>query len=128
MKRMIMGLALFVAFTAAAQDARKITLDSFLDRVKAEHPFFRQAELDYAIAWKNQEHFLGDQDWPLRALPAATYDDTVEIGVGAPDEIRNARVKVGAGRPFWSTGRRVDLSYSADALDQEFDNPGVSFP
>ena len=41
-----------------ARDARKITLDSFPNRVKAEHPFFRQVELDYAIAWKNQERFL----------------------------------------------------------------------
>jgi hypothetical protein len=128
MKQMITGLVLFAAITTSAQDSEVISLSSFLDRIKTEHPFFRQAELEYEIAWKIQERFLGDQDWRLRAVPAATYDDTVEIGVGAPDVIRNARMEVGADRQFWSTGGRFDLTYATDALDQEFDGPGVSLP
>ncbi len=95
--------------------AEKITLPEYLELVRDNHPFFTGQALAVEIERKQAESHRGAQDWALSA--ASTYSHLGEASAYEYDgagRLDNIGLGTGLGRTFWSTGGRLDFSFSSD--------------
>lgn len=120
--RNIKTMILILGVLPLALSAQTVSLEEYLDLIRTRHPFFAGEALAGDIAWKQQERFLGNEDWTATVTPSYSHNDTVDIGFASVDEFDNVRLRAGIGRPIWKTGGRLDFFYDYDFLDQEF-NP-----
>jgi len=102
-----------------------ITLETFLETIKANHPVFRREALTPDIEQKRQDGMLGTTDWVVTADPSYTYDDSISPSFGAPTETESTVVDVGLERSFWSTGGRLGLGYSYENQQAELSGSTV---
>ena len=128
MRKTSVFVMILVAGWGCRGSAETVTLKDYLQQIRIRHPFFRQEALSYEIALKQQERFLGGEDWRVRLTPSYAYDDTTEVGFARPDKIDNARLAAGVERKVWKTGGQLDLSYDHDYLDQVLNNSTVELP
>lgn len=108
--------------------AEDISLNAFLNQIRARHPFLMKEALAADIARKQQQRFLGEQDWQAAAGAEYTHNDTAEIGFGTIDAFDAVSVDAGVGREVWRTGGRVDLFYNYTYRDQEFNQSLAPIP
>jgi len=102
-----------------------ITLDSYLETIRASHPVFRREALTQDIAQKRQDGLLGSTDWIATADPSYTYDDSINPSYGAPNETENTVMDVGLERSFWTTGGRLGLGYSYENQQAELSDSTI---
>ena len=119
MKKLI--LLSFILLCALFQSAfsQTITLDEFLDSVRADHPFFIREALSSDIEQMDGQRFLGNQDWIVSSTPYLRHQEPLETSPFVPKSINSLGFAVGADRAFWKTGGRLSLSWSTDFTDQE---------
>ncbi len=77
MKQLLWFFAVLFVFSTSANPVagqesdpvvdQVVSLDEYLDRVKAVHTFFKARQMQPAIEQKQSDRFLGYQDWRLGA-------------------------------------------------------------
>lgn len=102
-----------------------ITLDSYLETIRASHPVFRREALSADIAQKRQDGLLGSTDWVVTADPSYTYDDSINPSYGSPSETESTVMDVGLERSFWSSGGRLGLGYGYENQHAELSDATI---
>ena len=117
MKIRLLITILFFTFTAAASIAEEITLDSYLDLVKANHPFFKKEDIALDIEKRQAESYSGAQDWGLSVSPslsrlgeATSFYETS----GMYDRIYLFGTEAALSRRIWNTGGTLGFSILTD--------------
>ena len=75
MRKCIMYLCLAVPLIYQSGHAQTIGLDEFLESIERSHPFFVKEELATDIALKDQESYLGTEDWTITSSPYYVYQE-----------------------------------------------------
>ena len=88
--------------------ARDVTLEEYLERLQASHPFFAKEVLKVAIAEREADATLGGQEWMFNLSPAYGYN----AGAGESDA-QSATFSAGLRRSFWSTGGTLGFGLSS---------------
>ena len=123
MKFRIFFMVLFIMFTAAASFAQEITLESFLDLVKANHPFFKKEDIALDIEKKQAESYPGAQDWGFSVSPSFTRLGEASSYYEAPgqsEKIYLFGTEVALSRKIWNTGGTLGFSISTDYRNSEY--------
>jgi len=127
MKGIILFLfLLFVLFPSFA-NAQTVTLDDFFQQVQANHPFFKKEALSSDIERKEQERFLGDQDWIIRSNPYYAHEENAKSGSFFPDEVDKAGINAAIERTYWKTGGQLSFAYDYTKTDQDADDIVIPF-
>lgn len=108
--------------------AEDLTLDAYVERVRDTHPFFAKEDLAGDIERQRQQGLLGAEDWSVFAEPSYDDRELPALSFGAPDRVRNAKLRAGLDRAFWATGGRMDLAYEYDDLRQDVPDAGFTLP
>ena len=124
--RDILSVFLLVPLLALPGHAQTLTLEEYLELVKGTHPFFTKEATASKIEKKEQERFLGSQDWTINASPSLTHLKPISSSSFSPRAIDRFAVGAALERAYWSTGGRLSLSWSSDITDQSI--PDVVFP
>ena len=117
MKIHVFIMVLYFSFTAAASFAEEITLDSYLDLVKSNHPFFEKEDIALDIEKKQKESYPGAQDWGLSVTPSLSRlgEATSFYEAGSKyDRIYLLGTDDALSRKIWDTGGTLGLSISTD--------------
>jgi outer membrane protein TolC len=97
--------------------------------VQETHPFFRKEALSLEIERQEQNKFLGDQDWIVRARPFYAHVENTAISSLIPDKIDSVGIGAAVERTFWKTGGLLSLAYDYTRSDQDIDDlviPGIA--
>ncbi len=115
-------LLIFVFLPSLAIAQTVITLEDFFQQVQASHPFFKKEALSSDIERKEQERFLGDQDWVVRSNPYYAHEESAKVGSFTPNQIDRTSINAAIERTYWKTGGRLSFAYDYTWTDQEADN------
>jgi len=113
---MIFGISVF---------SQTINLEDFLTRVKNNHPLFSKEKRAVEIEEKNQEIFLGTEDWFISASPYYSYIKPIATGAFTPKSINNLGFEAKAERLFWDTGGQLSVSWNTGYINQNISD--ISF-
>lgn len=112
-----------VCGTVAAQ---VLTLDEYLSRVHATHPFFAREAMETDVQKKERESLIGAEDWELVGSPSFTHREPVQQSPFDPERVDFLELGAGVNRVFWNNGSRLSLSWVSDLTDQKI--PGFAIP
>ncbi len=136
MKQLLWFFAFLFAFSVAAvplagQESdpavdQVVSLDEYLDRVKAVHPFFKARQMQPAIEQKQSDRFLGYQDWRLGADGRLNHLEPLQTGPFDPERVDMFALGAGVERLFWGNGSRLSVDWNSSVTDQKL--PGFSIP
>ncbi|VAX21888.1 hypothetical protein MNBD_NITROSPINAE03-39, partial [hydrothermal vent metagenome] len=102
-------LALLCAFPLPAS-AEALTLERFLNEIRENHPFFAKEALTSDIEKKQQERFLGDEDWLVQSSPFYSHQQSAYQNAFTLKSVDQAGLNASLGRTFWKTGGRLSFS------------------
>ena len=104
-----------------------IGLNEYLQRVKANHPFFIQQNLNHEIEQAQQDRYLGDEDWVIKANPGYRHEERSASIAFVAEEQDNLTLNAGLERRFWLNGSSLSIDYNYYKLEQQFAVPIGSF-
>ena len=104
-----------------------INLTEYLQQVKTNHPFFIQQRLYRDIEKAQQDRYLGDEDWIIKANPSYHYEKRNTNNTFVAKEKDNLAFNAGLERRFWSNGSNLSIDYDYYHSDQRFAAPIGSF-
>jgi outer membrane protein TolC len=115
MKFRIIFIFLFFITMTVPGFAEDITMEGFLDLVKANHPFFTKEALSADIERKQAESYLGAEDWYFSISPSFSRlgeaSSSFDYGPGI-ERIYLFGTEAGIGRSIWKTGGSLGFSAS----------------
>ncbi|MFQ5798502.1 MAG: TolC family protein, partial [Bacteroidota bacterium] len=126
MKARILHALTLIALVAPVASGQTITLNDFLTLVRTKHPFFEKERMAADIERRQQDRFLGEQDWIIRSSLFSAYQEPISTAAFFPERINSVGVGSGLNRAFWNTGGRLTLSWSTDFTDQDI--PDIVIP
>jgi outer membrane protein TolC len=120
-----------IAGPAAGQESvpvadRVMSLDDYLDRVKAVHPFFKARNMQPEIEQKQSDRFLGREDWRLGATGDLKHVEPLQTSPFDPERVDVFSLGAGVERLFWGNGSRLSVDWKSNVTDQTL--PGFSIP
>jgi outer membrane protein TolC len=118
MKRLAFGLAIFLLGTGTSY-AQKVSMDSYLDKVRIRHPYFASEKLQPAIEAKYRDSYLGGADWTATSSAYFAYQQPLSSGAFVADETYAAGFDAGLERTFWGSGGRFSVTWESKGTDQE---------
>ncbi len=127
MRRIIFYCLLMSVILHFPAFAQTFTMDDFLARVRESHPFFKKEALLSDIERKEQEKFLGDEDWVVRASPFYSHEESAWAGSFFPKEVDQTGINAALERTYWRTGGRLSFSYDYAKTDQGLDDVVIPF-
>jgi outer membrane protein TolC len=101
-------------------------MDAFLESVRAEHPLFAREELSPQIQMRDQDRYLGSQDWTIFATPYYAYQEFLATSAFSPEKAQMVGASLGLEKMFWGTGGRFAVTWSTDYTDQTI--PDIVIP
>ncbi|MDH5511374.1 MAG: hypothetical protein OEZ32_13620 [Nitrospinota bacterium] len=126
--RSILLIGLFLAAWGPAASAQTISMESFLERVRSTHPFFKKETLAVDVERKTQESMQGDEDWVISGSPSYVHMEPARAGGFTPESIDQMRVTVGLRRHYWSTGSTLSFDFGHTYSDQKTENIELPLP
>jgi outer membrane protein TolC len=108
--------------------SQTITLDEFLHRIQAIHPFFESESLSVEIESRAQEGLLGTEDWNLSGSSFFAHQKLLASSSFSPDRLDVLGAEAAAQRAFWKTGGRFSLSWSSQFSDQKVADIVIPLP
>jgi outer membrane protein len=127
MRRIILYWLLIFIYLPPVAIAQTITINDFFQRVQKQHPFFKKEALSSDIELKEQERFLGDQDWVIRSQPFYTHKENTKTGSFLPNEVDQTGISASIERTLWKTGGHLSFAYDYTRTDQEADDIFIPF-
>lgn len=125
-------MALITAFSLAATagtiSAETLTLDRFLSNIRTSHPFFNKEALAGDIERKEQEKFLGDEDWLVRSSPFFAHEQSAYQNAFTLKSVDQAGLNASVQRTFWKTGGRLSFSYDYTGTNRSVDDIVIAMP
>jgi outer membrane protein TolC len=115
-----------VALPVAAALAQVITMDDYLDRVKATNPFFQVERMRKDVSQKQSDRFLGRQDWRLNANGTFNHLEPLQTSPFDPKRVDVFAAGAGTQRSFWGNGSRLSLDWTSSITNQDI--PGFTIP
>ncbi len=109
------SMFLFHSFPGKAQS---VTMEDYLQQVQESHPFFKKESLTSDIERKEQERFLGGEDWVVRSSPYYAHQESASAGF-TPDRVDQVGINASIERTYWKTGGRVSFAYDYARSDQK---------
>jgi outer membrane protein TolC len=106
--------------------AAEVTLEQYLDKVKAGHPFIEAQKMQPDIERRQSERFLGQEDWRLGANGNINHTEPLPSSPFQPERVDVFALGAGVERLFWGNGSRLSVDFSTDVTDQDI--PGFSIP
>lgn len=128
MKLRILLLIMIWLITPHQCYSQTITLDEFLQRIQATHPFFESESLSVEIEILAQEGLLGGEDWNITGTSFFTHQKLLASSSFSPDRLDVLGAEAAAQRAFWKTGGRFSLSWSSQFSDQKVADIVIPFP
>jgi outer membrane protein TolC len=122
----ILLLVVGIGSLSSPLEARTITRDEFLNRLKELHPLFEKERLSAQIQKEEQKSLLGTRDWNLFSSLNFSHEEPV-IAFAGPERSETLSLNTGLERLFWRTGGRFSVSFSSASADIEID-PLYGFP
>ncbi|MDH5678863.1 MAG: TolC family protein [Nitrospinota bacterium] len=120
------GLFLIVGVSGAW--GQTISMESFLERVKVTHPYFRKETLAVEVERKTQESLVGTEDWVLSGSPSYLHAEPARAGGFTPESIDQMGVTVGLSRHYWSTGSTLSFEFGHTYSDQRAEDIQLPLP
>jgi len=111
MKRLNLALILIVTLSGflCQTMAQTITQDEFLNQLKRVHPLFEKERITAQIEKEEQNSYLGDQDWYLKASANYSHEEPA-ITFAGPDQTDAVFIEGSIERVFWQTGGHFSAS------------------
>jgi outer membrane protein TolC len=103
-----------------------VTLDDYLERVRATHPMFARESMQKDIERERRESLLGAQDWRLVSSPSFRHREPPQATPFDPERVDELDLDAGLSRTFWGNGSRLEVGWATNVLDQNL--PGFSIP
>jgi hypothetical protein len=120
-------LVLFgLSIIAIPVQARKVTQDDFLNRLRETHPLFEKEKLTARIEEEARRSYLGAEDWNVISSFGYSHEEPT-IAFSGPEKVDAFSLSGGIDRLFWKTGGRLSASFSATHANLELD-PVFGFP
>ncbi|MDH5638681.1 MAG: TolC family protein [Nitrospinota bacterium] len=126
--RLIFLICLFLAVWGMTASAQTISMESFLERVKSTHPFFKKETLAVDVERKTQESLQGDEDWVVSGSPSYVHTEPARAGGFTPESIDQMKVTVGLRRHYWSTGSTLSFDFGHTYSDQKAEDIELPLP
>ena len=111
MSRFVTSLLTLCVVFGTSVSVEIVTMDSFLDTLRSNHPVFTKEDLSVEIEKKAKESLLGAEDWMLSA-GLTVFRENPEIAIGGPERTDAFSLSAGVNRAFWRTGGRFSASIS----------------
>ncbi len=128
MRYTILSLVLSLVVAPVTIRAETITLEDFLGRIQARHPFFESESLSVEIDQTAQRSLLGAEDWHLSGNAFLSHQKLIQNSAFVPDRIDVLGFEVATERAFWRTGGRFSLGWSSQFTDQKTADIVIPFP
>jgi outer membrane protein TolC len=116
----------FAATTWLPAGATEVTLEHYLEQVKAGHPFIEAQKMQPDIERRQSERFLGQEDWRLGADGSFYHTEPLPSSPFQPERVDVFALGAGVERLFWGSGSRLSVDFTSDVTDQAL--PGFSIP
>ena len=117
---------IFWSFLAGTVQAQTISLESFLELVQSNHPFFEKEDILPEIEMKDRESLLGAEDWLITASAHVARLRPASSSAFTPTAVNALGYRIAAERLFWRTGGRLSAGWTYDFTDQNL--PPISLP
>jgi outer membrane protein TolC len=115
-----------IAATAQSAGAQTISMEDYLDRVQARHPFFVKESMQPDIETLGRDRYLGETDWDLGANAALRFVKPILLNSFESDRLTALNMGAAVGRAYWGNGARLSFSWEANYIDQK--QPGIIIP
>lgn len=122
------ALLIFSGLLAISATARSetVSIEVYLDEVRARHPFFVKESMQPDIEQLGQDRLVGTQDWTLTSHPFVRYEEPVASSTFQAEHATTAGLNAGLERAFWGHGGRLGVGWRWDFVDQKL--PQISIP
>ena len=126
MNRSATSFLIIISALAGTLRAQPITLEGYLDLVRKNHPLFARERLAPAIEEQSRQRHLGGRDVRLGISPTYFTSQPLPASAFTPAQVNQLRAGTSVEKALWSTGGRLALGWTSDALSQtEISIPGV---
>ena len=106
--------------------AEDITMEGFLELVKANHPFFTKEALSADIERKQAESYPGAQDWVFNITPSFSHLGKASASEYSADRVDRFGIDTGISRSIWKTGGSFGLSASTGYTNRDMSQEGIT--
>ena len=98
--------------------AQTISLENFLQLVRANQPAYAREALRPQIEALRRDAFLGAQDISLAMTPFYILQNPLAQGTFTPEQVSQISAGTRLEKALWRTGGRLSLSWTSDFTDQ----------
>ncbi len=119
-------LLVVLPFLLTQLHAQTITQESFLEKLKKNHPLFEKESLAVEVEREAQNSIAGSQDW-LMFSSMNLSSETPAIVFSGPERIDILSLHGGIQKQFWNTGGRLTASFTGSRAEIDID-PLFGFP